>query len=66
MTFGEYTLFTSHIEAMENLEFFKNETSRKNATIESTPMSLIKYWHESNPEKFKGLNPYTFRFMIRG
>ena len=64
--FGEYTLFTSNIEAMENLHFFRFESSRRNAKIESAPLALLEYYARDRIEVFKGLNPYTFRFLIRG
>ena len=64
--FGTYTLFTSHPEAMAFFEFFKDELQGKNRKIESTPLGLIKYLDQDRPEQFRGANPYTFGYLIRG
>lgn len=64
--FGQYILFTSHIEAMEFFEFHRHDLQKKGRKIESTPIALIKHLAETNPAQFKGLNPFTFGYMIRG
>lgn len=64
--FGQYILFTSHREAMDFFEFHKHDLQKKGRKIESTPIALIKHLAETNPAQFKGLNPFTFGYMIRG
>lgn len=64
--FGQYILFTSNREAMDFFEFHKYDLQKKGRKIESTPIALIKHLAEMNPAQFKGLNPFTFGYMIRG
>jgi len=51
---------------MDFFEFHKHDLQKKGRKIESTPIALIKHLAETNPAQFKGLNPFTFGYMIRG
>jgi hypothetical protein len=64
--FGQYILFTSNPEAMDFFEFHKHELQKKGRKIESTPIALIEHLARTDPTQFKGLNPYSFGYMIRG